>query len=86
MSEIDSSLLLTSKGRVDGFSIMTDGRHNITLLKRGKQVAWFSPAVTGEVLREFLALVKDCERSACEKVVVELEKTRSYNSGGVLRN
>jgi len=81
-----SSLLLSSEDRASGFSIVADDCHNITLLKWGKRIAWFSPAVTGEVLREFLALVKDCERSACGKVVVELEKTRSYNSGGVLRN
>jgi len=60
-----SSLLLSSEDRVSGFSIVCDNRQNITLLKWSKPVAWFSPAVTGEVLRGFLALVKDCERSTC---------------------
>jgi len=32
-------LLLTSEDRVDGFSIMTDGRGNTMLLRWGKQVA-----------------------------------------------
>ena len=64
--EVDrgNSLLLTSEDRVDGFSIVADDRHNITLLKWGKPVAWFSVAVSREVMREFLKLVKDCERSA----------------------
>jgi len=64
--EVDrgSSLLLTSKDRVDGFSMMADGRRNTTLLRRGKRVAWFSAAGTGETVRAFLELVKDCERSA----------------------
>ena len=53
--EVDrgDSLLLTSKDRADGFSIAADDRYNITLLKWGKPVAWFSVAVTEEVLREF---------------------------------
>ena len=58
----DDSLLLTSGDRVDGFSIVADNRHNITLLKWGKSVAWFSAVVTEETLRGFLELVKDCER------------------------
>ena len=64
--EVDrgNSLLLTSKDRVDGFSIMTDGRRNTTLLRWGKLVARFSAAVTGETVRAFLELVKACERSA----------------------
>jgi len=60
----DGSLLLTSKDRADGFSIVAGDCHNITLLKRGKSVAWFSAAVTEETLKGFLELVKDCERSA----------------------
>ncbi len=60
------SLLLTSEDRANGFSVVTDNRHNITLLKWSKQVAWFSTAVTGEVVREFLELVKDCEGNAKE--------------------
>ena len=62
-----NSLLLTSKDGVDDFSIMADDRHNTTLLKRGKQVAWFSAAVTEETLRALLELVKDCERSMGEQ-------------------
>lgn len=60
----DVSSLLTDDDRANGFSIVTDDRHNTTLLKQGKPVAWFSAAVNGEVLRGFLGLVKDCERSA----------------------
>ena len=57
---------LTTEDRANGFSIVADDRHNITLLKWGKPVAWFSPAMPREVLREFLELIKDCERSMKE--------------------
>lgn len=64
--EIDrgDSLLLTQEDGANGFSIEADEPHKIMLLKWGKPIAWFSAAVTREVLREFLKLVKDCERSA----------------------
>jgi len=56
--EVDrgDSLLLTNEDRANGFSIVTDDHHNTTLLKQGKPVAWFSAAVTGEVLKGFLEL------------------------------
>lgn len=63
--EVDrGDFLLTDDDRANGFSIVTDDRHNTTMLKQGKPVAWFSAAVNGEVLRVFLGLVKDCERRA----------------------
>jgi len=33
-----------------------------------KPVAWFSAAMTREILREFLELIKDCERNMKESV------------------
>ena len=62
----DDFLLLSSKDRANGLSIVADDRHNITLFKWGKPTAWFSSAVTGELLREFVELVKDREKSAKE--------------------
>ena len=59
-----NSLLLTNKDRANGFSIVADDRHNTTLLKRGKSVAWFSAAVTEETVRVFVELVKASEGSA----------------------
>ena len=61
--EVDrgNSLLLTSKDRVDGFSIAADGRHNTTLLKRGKRVAWFSAMLSEETIRAFLELTTEKE-------------------------
>lgn len=50
--------LLTSEERVDGFSIEADSRHNITLLRWGKPVAWFSAAMSREVVRALLDLIK----------------------------
>jgi len=58
-----SSLLLSSEGRADGFSIVCDNRQNITLLKWSKPVAWFSASVTEETLKAFLGIVRDYERS-----------------------
>ena len=55
--------LLTNEDRANGFSIVADDHHNITLLQWGKPVAWFSSAVPGEVLRQFLELIKVCERN-----------------------
>jgi len=46
--------LLTSEDEGDGLSIMADNRHNITLLRWSKPFAWFSGAVTREVLKGFL--------------------------------
>lgn len=66
--EVDRGFVLTSEDRASGFSIVADDRHNITLSKWGKPVAWFSAAMTREVLREFLELIKDCERNMKESV------------------
>ncbi len=54
--------VLTSEDRANGFSVVADDCHNITLLKWGEPAAWFSAAVTREVVKEFLELIKDCER------------------------
>ena len=59
----DVSSLLTDDDRAEGFSIRADDNHNITLLKWSKPVAWFSAAISGGVIKEFLELIKDCERS-----------------------
>ncbi len=59
----DNSLLLTSEDRANGFSIITDESHNVTLLKRGSPMAWFAATVTEEVVTAFLKLIKDSERS-----------------------
>lgn len=59
----DNSLLLTSEDRANGFSIITDESHNVTLLKRGSPMAWFAAMVSEEVIMVFLKLVKDSEQS-----------------------
>ena len=58
MTEIDSSLLLTSEGRAGGFSITADGRHNISLLRWSQPVAWFSAMLSEETIRAFVELIK----------------------------
>jgi len=61
------SLLLTSEFRANGFSVVTDGGSNTTLLKWGKPVAWFSAAVvSGQLIRVFLELIRECESGAKE--------------------
>jgi hypothetical protein len=61
--EIDGSAPLFAMGeeRANGFSIVADGRRNITLLKRGKLVAWFSAMLDEKVIKVFIELVKTCE-------------------------
>ncbi len=59
----DNSLLLTSADKANGFSLVIDDDNNISLLEWSKPVAWFSAVVTEEVLRGFLKLAKDSERS-----------------------
>ena len=59
----DSRDYLSSEDRAAGYSIVADDCNNVTLLRWGKPVARFSAVVTEEVLRGFLKLVKDSERS-----------------------
>jgi hypothetical protein len=63
-SDKGDPLLLSSEDRDNGFSIVADDHHNITLLRWSKPVAWFSAAVTEDVLRAFLKLVKGHEENA----------------------
>lgn len=57
------SVLLTSEDKADGFSIVGDESHNITLLKQGRPMAWFAATVTAEVIVAFLKLIRDSEQS-----------------------
>lgn len=57
---------LTSEDKANGFSIVADDHHNTTLLKWGKPVAWFAAAMSVEVLRVFLELIKETERGVKE--------------------
>ncbi len=61
--ERGDSLLLMRKDQANGFSTMADGYHNLTLLKEGKLIAWFSRVMSEEVLKAFMELVKDFEKS-----------------------
>ncbi len=57
----DDSLLLTSEDKTNGFSIVGDESHNITLFKQGRPMAWFAATVAKEVIMAFLGLIKDSE-------------------------
>jgi len=58
VTKIDSSLILTSADRAGGYSIVADERHNISLLRWSKPVAWFSAMLSQETKRAFLELIK----------------------------
>jgi len=58
VTEIDSSLPLANEDRAGGFSITADGRHNISLLRWSKPVAWFSAMLSEETIRVFLELIR----------------------------
>ena len=56
--------LLTNEDRANGFAMVVDDRHNITLSKWGKPFVWFSAAVCGEVMRALLELMRSREKEA----------------------
>ena len=58
MTEIDSSLMLTSADRAGGYSIAADERHSISLLRWSQPVAWFSAMLSEKTIRAFLELIK----------------------------
>ena len=59
-----NSLLLSSKDKVDGFYIVTDKGHDITLLRWGQTIGLVCSAmITEEGLKAFLEVMKDFERS-----------------------
>jgi len=51
-------LCLSSEDRNNGFFIVVDDYHNITLLRWGRPVAWFSVALSEETLMALVELVK----------------------------
>jgi len=55
------SEILTSQDRVNGFSAQLGDARNITLLKWGKPVAWFSAAVSTKTVRAIVRLIIYCE-------------------------
>ena len=61
------SELLTSQERGNGFSVQLGDARNITLLKWGKPVAWFSAAVSTKTVRAMVRLIIYCEEG-CQTV------------------
>lgn len=79
--------LLTTEDRANGFAMVVDDCHNITLSKWGKPVAWFSSVVYREEVRTLLELMRSREKEAqarksevcpkldeCYKVAIILDK------------
>jgi len=54
--KIDSSLL-SEEERNEGFSIVTDASDNVTLLKQGNQIAWFSRKADKETVQSLIKLI-----------------------------
>jgi len=55
------NLLLSGEDRAAGFRIMTDSSDNITLLKNGRRVAWFSASFSEETVKALVGLAKHYE-------------------------
>jgi len=60
-NDTKAAFLLSNEDKETGFSMAHDSCHNITLLREGSPVAWFSAAVNEDVLRAFLKLIRDRE-------------------------
>lgn len=54
--------LLSSEDRTAGFSTTADSRNNVTLLKWGNPVAWFSTMLDEKTVKAFVELIKAHER------------------------
>jgi len=48
---------LSSEDSANGFSIIIDDHDNVTLLKRGSQLAWFSRKADKETVRSLIKLL-----------------------------
>ncbi len=51
------SLFLSEEERAEGYLIATDAENNITLLKWGKRIAWFSNKAETSTVRSLIRLV-----------------------------
>jgi len=60
----ESSEILTSQERANGFSMQLSEDRDITLLKQGKSVAWFSAAVSAEAVKAIVSLIASCEKAS----------------------
>lgn len=49
---------LSEKDRAEGYSISIDTLNNITLLKEGKEMAWFSTLSDMDITYELIKLIK----------------------------
>jgi len=58
------SSLLTDRDRASGFSVQSSDGRSIALLKGGKSVAWFSAAVSAEMVRAMARLIASREEAA----------------------
>lgn len=61
------SELLMSQNRASGFSVQSNDGRNITLLKEGKPVAWFSAAVSVETVSAMVRLIESREECTVQR-------------------
>jgi hypothetical protein len=57
------SEFLTGQDRANGFSVHMNNGRNVSLLKEGKPVAWFSAAVLPETVRAMVRLIANREEA-----------------------
>jgi len=60
--EVDSLLLLSEEEGADGYSLAIDALNNITLLKEGKVIAWFSRLSDIDITQSLINLIMADEK------------------------
>jgi hypothetical protein len=73
--DIDSLLLLSDEGKANGYALATDGLNNITLLKEGKEMAWFSRLSDIDITQSLISLIMADEKIRKSKRLVFDDKT-----------
>lgn len=63
-SDREESEVLMSQGKTNGFSVQLSEGRDITLLKQGRSVAWFSAAVSAEMVKAIASLIASCEKAS----------------------
>jgi len=60
--EVDNLSLLSEGERAEGYSISIDALNNITLLKEGKVIAWFSRLSDIDITQSLIKLIMAAEK------------------------
>ncbi len=61
--EVDSLSFLSERERAEGYSVFIDTLNNITLLKEGKKMAWFSRLSDVDITQSLINLIMADEKT-----------------------